>query len=149
MLQDSDIKKYTRKSKKERIVEELRRIRWVDKYHTFRNLIPEATTTPESEQDIIINLVEDCCTALIKLYKPKKLPNKKAITSVILKYMDKISYADVNVENKDFGYELCWYIAEKTECNIKKYTNTKVYGYWSVENGKIKPVTRRGKKPKD
>ena len=68
------------------------------------------------------------------------------VRNVILRYMDLISYAKVNTENRDFGYELCWYIAEKTGISIRKYTETKVYGYWRVEGSQLKEVTKRGKK---
>ncbi|HEY9179026.1 MAG TPA: hypothetical protein VIN07_15140, partial [Flavipsychrobacter sp.] len=94
------------------------------------------------------NLVEDCCTELVRLYLAKKPPTVALVRSTILKYMDLISYAEVNTENRDFGYEMCWYIAEKTGISIRKYTETKVYGYWRVEGNQLKEVTKRGKKAK-
>lgn len=130
------------------ILDQLYRIRWVDKYDTFRKIVPGVEDTPEAEKDIIINLVEECCTALIRLYSPKKPPTVAAVRSAILKYMDMVSYAPVCTENRDFGYELCWYIAEKTGISIRKYTETKVYGYWRVEDDRLKEVTKRGKKTK-
>lgn len=132
----------------DKIIEELRRIRWVDKYHTFHKIVPGVDHTPEHQQEQINEIVEDCCTKLIRLYlSKKKQPTVAQVRSVILQHMDMISYTDVNNENKDFGYELCWYIAEKTGINIKKYTDTKVYGYWIVEdNNRLKEVTKRGKK---
>lgn len=139
-----------KKSKEEidKIIEELRRIRWVDKYHTFHKIVPGVDHTPEHQQDEVNNIVEDCCTILIRHYLSKKQPTVAKVRTIILEHMDMISYADVNTENRDFGYELCWYIAEKTGINIKKYTDTKVYGYWKVEeNNQLKEVTKRGKKP--
>lgn len=128
------------------IIEKLRKIRWVDKYHTFSKIVPGVETTPEKEQEIIIRLLEDCCTELIRLYLAKKPPTVAVIRTTILRYMDLISYANVSTENRDFGYELCWYIAEKTGISIRKYTETKVYGYWRVEGNRLKEVTKRGKK---
>lgn len=125
------------------IIERLRKIRWVDKYHTFHKIVPGVDQTPDDHQNIIIQLVEDCCTELIRLYSAKKKPTVAIVRATILKYMDNISYADVNSENRDFGYELCWYIAEKANINIRKYTDTKIYGYWKVENNRLKEVTRR------
>ncbi len=130
------------------IIEQLRKIRWVDKYHTFHKIVPGVERTPEADQEIIIKLLEDCCTELIRLYLAKKPPTVAVIRATILGYMDLISYAKVNTENRDFGYELCWYIAEKTGISIRKYTETKVYGYWRVEGNLLKEVTKRGKKTK-
>lgn len=128
------------------IIEQLRKIRWVDKYHTFHRIVPGVENTPESEKETITNLVEDCCTELVRLYSAKKPPTVATVRSTILKYMDLISYAEVNTENRDFGYEMCWYIAEKTGITIRKYTETKVYGYWRVEGNQLKEVTKRGKR---
>lgn len=130
------------------IIEQLRKIRWVDKYHTFHRIVPGVENTPENEKETITNLVEDCCTELVRLYLAKKPPTVATVRAVILKYMDLISYAEVNTENRDFGYEMCWYIAEKTGISIRKYTETKVYGYWRVEGNQLKEVTKRGKKAK-
>lgn len=130
------------------IIEQLRKIRWLDKYHNFHKIIPGVDNTPDHQKDIVNNLVEDCCTELVRLYSAKKKPTVAVVRSVILKYMDLISYADVNTENRDFGYELCWYIAEKIGITIRKYTDTKVYGYWRVENNRLKEVTKRGTKGK-
>lgn len=131
---------------KETIVERLRKIRWMDKYHAFHKAVPGVKHTPDHMQDTINNIVEDCCTELIRHYLAKKAPTVTTVRNIILKYMDMVSYADVNNESKDFGYELCWYIAEKTGISIKKYTDTKVYGYWKIEDNQLKQVTKRGKK---
>ncbi|MCB0699087.1 MAG: hypothetical protein H6551_04540 [Chitinophagales bacterium] len=136
-----------RKTAKEEKIEQLRKIRWVDKYHTFHKIVPGVDDSSEEQKDAINTIVEDCCTELIRIYNGKKKPTKEKIKKTILRYMDMISYADVNTENKDFGYELCWYIGEKVGIDIRKYTKTKVYGYWSIDNGKLKIINRRGKKP--
>lgn len=139
-----------KKSKEEieKIIEELRRIRWVDKYHTFHKIVPGVDHTPDHQQERVNEIVEDCCTILIRKYLSKKQPTVTIVRRIILEHMDMISYADVNTENRDFGYELCWYIAEKTGIDIKKHTDTKVYGYWKVESDNyLKEVTKRGKKP--
>lgn len=125
------------------IIEKLRKIRWVDKYHTFHRIVPGVDNTSDEQKDILINIVEDCCTELIRLYNTPKKPLITLVRSTIIKYMDKISYADLNTENRDFGYELCWYIAEKAGVSIRKYTDSKVYGYWKVEGNQLKQVTRR------
>jgi len=130
------------------ILEQLYKLRWLDKYSTFHKIVPGVEDTPDREKEIIISIVEGCCTALIRLYSPKKTPAVASVRSTVLKYMDMVSYAPVCIENRDFGYELCWYIAEKTGISIRKYTETKVYGYWRVEGNRLKEVTKRGKKTK-
>lgn len=137
----------TKNTETEKKIEELRRIRWVDKYHTFHKIVPGVEHTPEHEQNIIVEIIEECCTVLIRHYLGNKKPKVPTLRSVILQHMDMISYANVNTENRDFGYELCWYIAEKININIRKYTDTKVYGYWKVQDNHLKAVTKRGKKP--
>ncbi|MCB9046994.1 MAG: hypothetical protein H6550_12750 [Chitinophagales bacterium] len=132
------------KAQADAIIEELRRIRWLDKYHNFHKVVPGVDHSPDEVKDIVNNLVEDCCTELIRHYSGKKKPTVATVRSIIIKYMDLISYTDVNIENKDFGYELCWYIAEKIGITIRKYTETKVYGYWRVENNRLREVTKRG-----
>lgn len=132
------------KKQAEVIVEELRKFRWMDKYHNFHKIIPGVDDTPDEIKELISNIVEDCCTELIRHYSARKKPTIATIRSIILKCMDDISYTDVNTENKDFGYELCWYIAEKIGIKIRKYTETKVYGYWKVEENQLKAVTKRG-----
>lgn len=129
----------------EAIIEKLRKIRWVDKYHTFHRIVPGVEHTTDDKKDIVVNIIEDCCTELIRHYNSAKKPLVTVVRATILKYMDLLSYADINTENRDFGYELCWYIAEKTGVTIRKYTDGKVYGYWKVEGNRLKEVTKRSK----
>ncbi len=131
---------------KKEIIEQLRKIRWIDKYHNFKNILPGIENTAEDQKEIIVNIVEDCCTDLIRVYNTQRRPTKLMIKKVILRYMDDISYAKVDELNRDFGYELCWYISEKVGINLRKSTDTKVYGYWQVVGEELKIVTKRGKR---
>lgn len=132
---------------REEVIETLRKFRWVDKYHTFHKIVPGVDHSTEHQKKVITDIVEECCTELIRIYSNKrKRVLKAAVRSVILSHMDEISYSDANTENKDFGYELCWYISEKVEVDLRKYTDTKVYGYWKVVDNKLKEVSRRSKK---
>lgn len=143
---NSELAPKRKRPNKEEIIEALRKLRRTDKYHNLHKIIPGVVHTPDEVQDIISNIIDDCCTELVRNYLAKKRPTVSTVRSIILKYMDLISYADVNTENKDFGYELCWYIAEKTDVSLKKYTSTKVYGYWNVQDNQLKTVTKRGKR---
>lgn len=136
------------KEEREKKISALRKIRWVDKYHTFHKIIPGVDCSADDEKDIIVNLLEDCCTALIKLYNAKKKPTIAALRRTIMDFMDEISYTEVSQDNKDFGYEICWYIAEKIDVEVRKYSDSKIYGYWKVQGEKLKIVSRRGKKQK-
>lgn len=60
--------------------------------------------------------------------------------------MDELARAAVSATGKDFGYELCWYMAEKAGVNLRKSTDAKIWGYWKVESGKVKVVTTVRKK---
>lgn len=134
---------------KENIIEQLRKFRWVDKYHNFKNLLPTIEHTSDDDREIISNIVEDCCTELIRIYNTsKRKPTKALLSKTILGYMDDISYTSVDELNKDFGYELCWYIAEKVDVDLRKQTTTKVYGYWTIVEDSLKTVTKRGKRKK-
>lgn len=133
--------------KKEEIIEQLRKFRWVDKHHNFKNLLPGVEFCSDEDKEIISNIVENCCTELIRIYNTnKRQPTKSVLSKTILKHMDDISYTNVDELNKDFGYELCWYIAEKIGLNLRKQTTTKVYGYWTIVEDKLKIVTKRGKR---
>ncbi|MEZ5015784.1 MAG: hypothetical protein R2800_01925 [Flavipsychrobacter sp.] len=134
---------------KEEIIEQLRKFRWIDKYHNFRDLLPTIEQSSDDDKDIINNIVEDCCTELIRIYNTsKRKPTKALLGKTILQYMDDISYTKVDELNKDFGYELCWYIAEKVGVDLRKQSTTKVYGYWSIVENNLKTVTKRGKRKK-
>lgn len=133
------------------IIDNLYRLRWVDKYETFKALVPGIENSPEHEKEQVVEIIEHCCTVVIRLYSLRKKPTVASVRNAILAAMDKISYANLTVDNKDFGYELCWYIAEKSGVSLRKHTEGKVYGYWKVEGNMLKAVTKRSamKKKKD
>jgi hypothetical protein len=56
--------------------------------------------------------------------------------------MDQISIAAVNGENKEFGYQLGWYLAEKVAVNLRKGTEKKVWGYWHIEADEVRAPIR-------
>lgn len=56
--------------------------------------------------------------------------------------MNEIYTARVNAENKDFGYHLCWFLAEKVGLDLWKHSTTKIWGYWDIVNKEVKTVTR-------
>ena len=56
--------------------------------------------------------------------------------------MDDISIAPVDGENKEFGYQLGWYLAEKVAVNLRKGTEKKVWGYWHIDGEEVKAPIR-------
>lgn len=132
----------------EKIITLLTNFRWADKYATFDKAMPGIKNTPQDQQDIISDLLNKCASSVINEYKKKNKPTKALLKDIVVAYMDDISKADVNMQNKDFGIELCWYIAEKAGLDLKKTSDTRQWGFWKVESGKVKTVTGIRKKKK-
>ncbi|HTM66469.1 MAG TPA: hypothetical protein VL093_09125 [Flavipsychrobacter sp.] len=58
--------------------------------------------------------------------------------------MDSLAIAQINAVNREFGYQLGWYLAEKVNINLKKGTEKKLWGYWQIEGNEVKaPVKPR------
>lgn len=98
--------------------------------------------SPDDQQDVISNILDTCCKELIIEIESAKRATKIRLKSIIIMHMDMIMAANVNTENKDFGYHLCYFLAEKTGIDLWRYSDTKVWGYWKVEGNKLKTVTR-------
>lgn len=65
--------------------------------------------------------------------------------------MDTLAIANIDTENREFGYQLGWYLAEKVNVDLRKGTEKKIWGYWQIEGNEVKaPVKPRiSKKVKD
>ncbi len=112
------------------IIEKLEKFKFADKFATFYRIQPTVLLAADDQQDIISGILDDCCKELIKLYRAaKKNPTKLSMRKEIVKCMNTIYKAAVRQENKDFAYELCWYIAEIAGVNIKKIASNKKWGY--------------------
>ena len=127
---------------KKDILAKLYSFRGMDKYATFGKAQSGIIHSPDDQQDIISNILDTCCKELIIELESTKRTSKTILKSIITKYMDTILQAEVNAENKDFGYHLCYFLAEKTGVDIWRQSDTKVWGYWKVEENKLKSVTR-------
>lgn len=114
----------------------------MDKYATFGKAQPGIIHSPDDQQEIISNILDACCKELAVEIESSKRPTKTALKSIIIAHMDLIMAAKVNTENKDFGYHLCYFLAEKAGVDIWRYSDTKIWGYWKLEGNKLKTVSR-------
>lgn len=129
-----------------KILEKLYAFKRVDIYDAFHKAQPGIYQSHEDQKTTISEILDNCCRELIRLFETEKKPTKVILRQVIANYMDQITHAPVNTESKDFGYELCWFLAEKVGID-KRSSDTKVWGYWRVEAEEVKAVTRI-RKPK-
>ena len=134
-------------NKKERL-EKLYAFISLDKYATFCKAQSGIIHAHEDQQQIISELLDNCCKDLAIEIESAKKPTKAILKAIIIKYMDAISSAAVNTENRDFGIHLCYFIAEKAGVDIRKQSETKLWGYWPIENDRIRVVTRIRKSKK-
>lgn len=129
-------------------LEKLYSFRGMDKYAVFGKAQPGIINAQEDQQQIINDILDHCCKELVIEIESVKKPTKTALKDIIVRHMHDITNAPVNIENKDFGYHLCYFLAEKTGLDIWRYSDTKVWGYWKVEDGKVKTVKRMRKSKK-
>ncbi|MBN9482532.1 MAG: hypothetical protein BGO70_18300 [Bacteroidetes bacterium 43-93] len=127
---------------KKQTLEKLYAFRGMDKYATFGKAQTGIIHSPDDQQDVISNILDECCKHLAIEIESTTRPVKSSLKEIIVTHMDKIMQAPVNTENKDFGYHLCWFLAEKAGVDLWRNSNTKVWGYWSVDDNKVKTVTR-------
>ena len=130
------------------ILDKLYKFRSVDKYDTFKKAQPSVINTPADQKELIEKLLDECCTELIKLFRTDKRPTKTAIKSVITHYMNEIAHSGVNAENRDFGYELCWFLSEKTGSDFKFISHSKAWGFWKVESNEVKTIEMKARRKK-
>jgi hypothetical protein len=127
--------------KRDEQIDFLNKFRWVDKYATFSKVLPLAIFTPASEKDQVTDILDACCKNLVTILKQEPKPGKITIRQTITGYMDELARAGICQVNKDFGYELFWYLGEKMGIDLKKASHSKIWGYWKVESNSVITVT--------
>ena len=120
--------------KQKKALEQLRKFLRVDKYETFYKAHPHVLLSADDHKEIISDVLDDCCSGLIYLMEQEKKPTKTQLKKVVTDAMNAIATAKVNTENREFGYELCWYLSEKAGLNLKLMSENKIWGYWKIEN---------------
>lgn len=128
----------------EKILAVLSKFRNVDKYESFYEILPSVVHTPEEQKELVSEILDSCCTQLINHFETGQKRCKKAIRQSLIECMDSLSIAGINAENREFGYQLGWFLADKVRVDLKKGTEKKVWGYWQIENNEVKiPVRPR------
>jgi hypothetical protein len=116
----------------------IEKFRWIDKHEAFQNLMPPVVHTTDEQKDLLNEVLRKCCIDLLAIYRSKKTSVPKMQVRLILSHcMDEIARAKLTTDNKDFGYELCWYLSEKLGIDLKKSSYGKIWGYWKVIDQKV------------
>lgn len=126
------------------IIDILSKFRYVDKYESFHEILPFVLLAPEDQKQIVTEILDHCCSQLLFHFNQGKKPSKILLKTVLIECMDALAVAPINAENREFGYQLGWYLADKVEVNLKKGTEKKLWGYWLIEKNEVKlPVKPR------
>jgi hypothetical protein len=124
-------------------LEKLKAFRQADKYEAFREALPDVHYAIEDQKKIISDLLDACCAELIKLFQAGKKPTKLILKKNIAKWMDEIANAPVDNVNKDFGYELCWYLSDIAGLKLKLSSENKRWGYWGIVENEVRIVIKK------
>ena len=121
------------------IIAILTKFKHVDKYSAFGSILPSAINTPEEQKVAVSGILDNCCSALLSAFESgKRKPAAVLLRSHLIECMDMLSIANINAENREFGYQLGWYLAEKVKINLGKGTEKKVWGYWQIEGSEVR-----------
>ncbi len=92
---------------------------------------------------IVTEILNDCAKELILLFNIPKKPAKTAIKKILQQCMNDLFRAQIDDENREFAYQLGWFLAEKTGVELPKRTEKKVWGYWQISDDEVKIVKAR------
>ncbi len=124
-------------------LEKLRAFKLADKYETFHKAMPGIILATDNQKEIITQILDNCCAELIRLFLPTKKPLKTTLKQVIATYMDEISRSAADNANKDFAYELCWYLSDIAGLKMKLSSERKTWGYWKVADNEVKIFNKK------
>ena len=127
--------------KRDEQIDFLNRFRWIDKYATFSKVLPPALITPAIEKEQVTDILDACCKEIATILKQGEKTGKTVLKQTIACFMDELARTDVCQVNKDFGYELFWYVGEKMGIDLKKVSHSKIWGYWKAESNSVVTVT--------
>lgn len=128
------------------IISKLNDFKAVDKYRAFHKIQPGIIHTNDDQKLKLEKILNDCTVALIKLLETGKKPTKAALKQIISDCMYRIAHAELDTPNRDFGYELCWFLSEKAGLNMKRSSDNKLWGFWKVEADEVKTISGTRKK---
>ncbi len=113
-------------------LEKLYKFKLCDKYETFAEAMPGIQQEGKDQQEIIEHLLNTCCKELLALLEQKKPPAQRLLKECISRCMDGIEQSAATTFNKDFGYELCWYLNDTVGCGLKFSSERKSWGFWKA-----------------
>ena len=129
-------------------LEKLYAFKMADKYLVFREVLDEISQTPEDQKKIISQILDECCQELTRRLETEKKPLKSTLKGIVSACMETISLSKTDNANKDFAYELCYYLAEIVGLKFKNLSEGKAWGYWKIAADEVKTVVKKTAKPK-
>jgi hypothetical protein len=133
---------------KEQTILKLERFREIDKYRSFYKILPAVVNTLEHERELVTAILETSCKELIILFKAEKKAHKASIKKVINDCMKMIAAAQVSNTNKDFAYEMCWYLSDIAGLDMRRASATSSWGYWDIILNEVKVVQQKAIPPR-
>lgn len=127
-------------------IAKLVRFEEIDKYRSFYKILPAVVQTTEDERATVTGILNSSTKELIALLNENEKPHKASLKKIINDCMKRISLAEVSNINKDFAYELCWYLSDIAGLDMRKNSHTASWGYWDVVLNEVKVIEY--KKPK-
>jgi hypothetical protein len=125
---------------KDEQISKLQRFSEIDKYRSFYKILPAVVHSKSHEREIISAILDVCANELLSLFKAEKKAHKATVKKVINNCMRQISAAVVSTVNKDFAYELCWYLSDIAGLEMKKASGGNAWGYWDVIADNVKVI---------
>ncbi len=132
----------------------LSRFRHADKYETFYEVLPAIIYSTDDQKMLVSGILDRCTDRLLDYWRSTTRPLKKEIRQILIECMDELTIAPLRPADREFGYLLGWYLAEKVDINLKKGTEKKIWGYWEIDKNvvaaprrpRIAPAVKRNKK---
>jgi hypothetical protein len=130
-------------------LDKLQAFKQADKYKVFGEVQDGISFTAEDQQKIINQILDNCCNELTGLLRTERKPLKTTLKKIVSAYMDVISLCRADEANKDFAYELCFYLSEIAGLQLKLLSEGKAWGYWKVAADEVKIVKKKKSKTKN
>jgi hypothetical protein len=118
-------------------IEKLAKFKLCEKYKTFAEAMPGIQFEAKDQQEIIECILNDCCKALMQLLEQNNACSQNSLKEVISTAMNAIEESKAGTFNKDFGYELCWYLSDVVGLKYKINSERKPWGYWKVAQKEV------------
>lgn len=125
-------------------VASLRKFILVDIYEAFYEVLPEARYSDPRQKEEVSRILKKCCNTLIRLLQEEG--GYRLLKKALSDCMDELFLASIDPVNREFGYQLGWFLAEKAGVDLSRGTERKVWGYWKLEGDVVKVISGSRKK---